>query len=429
MGRLAIKGGEVFRKEPYPSWPYFTDEETESVVEVVKSGKWWRFAYGEGVELKEKSFGEDRSKVVLFQEEFAKYQEAAFGLACANGTAAIEVVLKALGIGPGDEVIVPSYTYVGTATAVLQVNAIPVFADVDPDTYNIDPQRVREVITDRTKAIIPVHFSGQPADMDAILDIARENDLYVIEDAAHAHGARWREKKVGALGDAGTFSFQASKNMTSGEGGAILTNNRKLASLCDSYIWAGREVGRPWYEFHRLGWNYRLTEFQGAILRIQLKRLDEQIDKRNENAAYLTKELEKIEGLKPLKVDERVSRHSYHIYMVKYDEDVFGINKEIFMDALLAEGIAVFKGYTFPLYKNPMFLNKDFYPKGCPINCHHYGKDIDFAAYEAANPVSEKACSKEAVWFDQRMLLGDKKGMDDIIGAIKKIKDNLNELR
>lgn len=430
MGNLAIKGGTALRTKPFTSWPVFDETEVDSIVKVVRSGKWWRFAYGEGVEMTEKTSGDDRAQVVLFQEAFAKYQDAAYGLACANGTAALEIVLKALGIGPGDEVLVPAYTYIGSATCILQVNAIPVFVDIDPDTYNIDPDRIEEAITPRTRAIIPVHFSGQSADMDRILAIAKKHNLYVVEDAAHAHGSEWKGKRLGALGDAGTFSFQASKCITAGEGGAIVSNNKELAARCDSYIWAGREVGRPWYEFHRLGWNYRITEFQGAILRVQLGRLDSQIEKRNENVDYLTKRFEnEIEGLKLLKRDSRATRHSYHIVMAKYDPKVWGISKENFVDALSAEGIAVTTGYPFPLYKNPMFLNQDFYPKGCPINCSHYGHAIDFNSYEKLCPVSEKACSDEAVWFDQRMFLGTHEDMDDIVNAVLKVKSNMNELK
>lgn len=430
MANLAIKGGEKFRKTPFVSWPVHDQKEIEAVTKVIESGKWWRFAYGEGVELKEKASGDDRAQCVLFQEAFAAYQDAQYGLTCANGTAAIEIALKALGVGPGDEVIVPSYTYVGTATAVLTINAVPIFVDIDPDTYEMDPQRVIDAITDKTKCIIPVHFAGQPCDMDAIMAIAKKYNLTVLEDSAHAHGSEWKGQKVGAIGDIGTFSFQASKNMTSGEGGAIVTNDKELAKLCDSYIWAGREVGRPWYEFHRLGWNYRLTEMQAAVLRVQLSRLDDQITRRMENAAYLNEQIAKIDGLKPLKLDPRVTRHGWHIYMLKYDESVWGINKDTFMNALIAEGVDVFKGYIYPLYKNPMFLNQDFYPhSGCPVNCHYYGnKKIDYAAFEALNPVAEQAC-KEAVWFSQSMLLGTKQDMDDIVGAILKIKSNLNELK
>ena len=430
MGKLAINGGALLRTKPFISWPVFDETEVESISNVVRSGKWWRFAYGEGLELNEKTSGDDRAQVVLFQEEFAKYQDATYGLACANGTASMEIALKALGIGPGDEVIVPAYTYVASATCVLQVNAIPIFVDIDPDTYNINPDLIEAAITPQTRAIIPVHFSGQSADMDKILAIAKKHKLFVVEDAAHAHGSEWKGKRLGSLGDVGSFSFQASKCITAGEGGAIVSNNKELIQRCDSYIWAGREVGRPWYEFHRLGWNYRITEFQGAILRVQLTRLDSQIEKRTENVEYLKKRFEsEIECLKLLKLDPNATRHSYHIVMAKYNPKVLGVSKDIFVDALAAEGIAVAKGYSSPIYKNPMFINQDFYPKGCPVNCSHYGKTIDYAAFEESCPVSERACSDEAVWFDQRMFLGTKEDMDDIINAVLKVQSNVNELK
>ena len=429
MSKLAINGGSKFRRQPFIEWPVHDQKEVAAVTQVIESGKWWRFAYGEGVELREKTSGADRAQCVLFQEEFARYHEAKYGLACANGTAAIEIGLKALGIGPGDEVIVPSYTYVGTATAVLQVNAIPIFVDIDPRTYNMDPARVEEAITDRTRAIVPVHFAGQSVDMDALQAIARKHKLFVVEDAAHAHGSEWKGRKVGAIGDLGTFSFQASKTMTAGEGGAIVTNKVELARLCDSYIWAGREVGRPWYEFYRLGWNYRMTELQGAVLRVQLSRLEEQVERRMQNAAYLTQELAKIEGIEPLYVDPRTTKHGYYIYMLKFKPEVWGISKDLFMDALIAEGLEVFKGYIYPLYKNPMFLEQNFYPKGCPVTCQHYGKPIDYAAFEKLNPVSEKACKEEAVWFKLTVLMGDRSDIDDVVGAIKKVQANLNELK
>jgi dTDP-4-amino-4,6-dideoxygalactose transaminase len=251
-----------------------------------------------------------------------------------------------------------------------------------------------------------------------------------MEDAAHAHGSEWKGKRLGALGDVGSFSFQASKCITAGEGGAIVSNNKELLQRCDSYIWAGREVGRPWYEFHRLGWNYRITEFQGAILRAQLKRLDSQIELRTENVEYIKKRFEsEIECLKLLKRDSNATRHSYHLVMAKYNPEVLGVSKDVFVDALAAEGIAVVKGYSSPIYKNPMFINQDFYPKGCPINCCHYGKTIDYASFEASCPVSERACSSEAAWFDQRMFLGTKEDMDDIVNAILKVQNNVNELK
>ena len=428
MAKLAIKGGQKYREKPFTSWPVFDESEIEAVTDVTKSGKWWRFAYGKGIEWKEKSSGSDRSQNVLFQEEFAEYQFAKYCIACANGTAALEVSLKAIGVGPGDEVLVPSYTYVASATSVLQVNAVPIFVDIDPDTYNIDPNKILEAITKKTKAIMPVHFAGQSADMDRIMEIAEKYNLFVVEDAAHAHGSEWKNKRVGAIGDVGTFSFQASKNMTSGEGGAITTNNEKIAELCESYIVHGRETGRPWYEHYRLGWNYRLTEFQAAILRVQLSRLDDQIEKRNKNAAYLSKKIDEIDGLSSLKIDKRATRHAYHIYIFKFKPEIWGIKKEMFMNALEAEGIPVYRGYPEPIFMNPIFLKKEFYQKGCPLNCVNYKKNIEYGNFQNLNPVTQKVCKKEAIWIEHRALLGEQEDMDDIIGAIKKLQKNIEEL-
>lgn len=429
MGKLAINGGRPVREKQFPAWPVWDKREEQALLEVLHSGKWWRFAYGAGVELKEPAAG-DRSRVVEFQENFARFHETQFGIACANGTAAIEILLKALGVGPGDEVIVPAYTYVATATAVLQVNAVPIFVDIDPKTYNIDTKRAAEAITPQTRAIIPVHFAGQPADMDAILELAKKRGIFVVEDAAHAHGSEWKGRKIGALGAGGTFSFQSSKNMTAGEGGLIMTNDQNVSELCESFLWAGRQTGRPWYEHHRLGWNYRLTEFQAAILLQQLARLEDQNARRSENAAYLSNRLRAIPGIQPLDVDSRATRHSYHIYILRFSREAFGdIPRAKLLQALAAEGIPCMGGYSHPLYQNPMFLNKDFYPRGCPVSCGHYNKPIDYAQFEALCPVSERACASEAVWLEHRLLLGDKQDMDDIAGAFEKVHANAGELR
>lgn len=429
VGVLAINGGEKQVVKPYVEWPVLDEKEIEYITKVTKSGKWWRFAYGEGVELKEKTSGDDRAQVVLFQEEFAKYHDAKYALACANGSAAIEICLKALGIGPGDEVIVPPYTFISTATSVLHVNAVPIFVDIEPDTYNMDPNRIEEAITDKTKAIIPVHFAGQACDMDKIMAIAKKHGLYVIEDCAHAHGAEWKGRKVGSIGHAGTFSFQASKTMTSGEGGIITTNDKDFAIECDSLIWIGRKIGRPWYEFHRLGWNYRITEFQGAILRAQLTRLDEQVIKRTENADYLTAQLKDIEGIMMMRRDERATKHGYYMYMFRFDEKIWGISRDTFQEALMAEGVDVFKCYPTPIYNNPVFLEHNYYTKGCPLKCPHYDRDIDYAAFADKCPVAEKACREEAMWLNHRMFLGGREDMDGIVAAIKKIKAHAAELQ
>jgi dTDP-4-amino-4,6-dideoxygalactose transaminase len=426
MSRLGFFGGQPVRSEPFPAWPVFDAHEEEALLEVLRSGKWWRYSYGEGVELTEPEAGKPRSRVAEFQEAFARLQGARYGVACANGTGAIEVALKALGTGPGDEVIVPAYTFIATASAVLMVNAIPVFADIEPETFNIDPDSVERAVTPNTKGIIPVHFGGQAADMDGILAVARRHKLWVLEDAAHGHGGAWRDKGLGSIGEAGTFSFQASKNMTAGEGGLITTNSRDFAELCESYVWAGRKVGRPWYEHYRLGWNYRLTEFQGAILLQQLKRVEAQNAKRRLNSSYLNERLATIPGILPMSVRDYATKPTFHIYMFRFDQERFGISRDDFISALNREGIPCSGGYTHPLYKNPMFIRQDFYPHGCPFTCGHYAKAIDYAEFEALCPISEKAC-RDAVWIEHRVLLAERSDLEDIVRAVEKIYDNRHE--
>jgi len=409
MAKLALTGGEPVRKRPFPSWPVHGEEEKSALLEVLESGKWW---YGE--------------KVREFEERFAEFQDACFGITTVNGTAALQVALACAGVGAGDEVIVPPYTFVATATAVLQVNAIPVFCDVDRQTFNIDAQKIEGCITDKTKAIIPVHFAGLPCDMDGILDVARRHELTVIEDACHSWGTRWRGKGTGALGNAGAFSFQMSKNITSGEGGIILTDDEELADRCRSYTNCGRGKGSPWYYHHIVAGNYRMTEFQAALLLAQLGRLEPQVAKRAENARFLNERLAAVEGLFTVPEDERVDRRSYHLYCFRLDSAGFGsLSRDRFVEALGAEGIPCSGGYPHPLYKNPLFLQDGQGARACPFSCPFYGKRMDYSSVEC--PECEKLC-QEAVWFSQSVLLGSRADMEDIVTAIGKIRENVGEL-
>ncbi len=249
----------------------------------------------------------------------------------------------------------------------------------------------------------------------------------ILEDAAHAHGCEWKNRKAGSLGTWGSFSFQASKNMTSGEGGIITTNDRALAVQCDSLLWAGRKVGRPWYEFHRLGWNYRITEFQAAILRVQLRRLDEQVAHRDRMGTLLADKLSKIEGIRPCRRDPRVTRHGYHIFMLSLDEARLGMKRETFLTALAAEGVPASGGYSFPLYANPMFVEKRFINGSFPLGTT-YHTDIDYSSFAAKCPAAEKACRGEAVWLAQNLLLGGEEDVEDIAAAVRKVVENRREL-
>lgn len=427
MGKLALTGGQPLRTSPFPAWPVWDDREIEAVTGVVQSGKWFRFAYATGVELNEPTSG-PMSKAVEFAHKFAAFHGAKYGVCTANGTGSLEMLFKAIGLRPGEEVIVPAYTYVASATAVLHAQGVPVFVDVEPDTYLMDMDKVEAAITERTRAIEPVHFGGQAVDMDRLMAIAQKHNLKVIEDDAHAHGSEWRGQKLGGLGTAGSFSFQLSKNMTAGEGGIIITNDFDIAELCESYLWSGRKKGRPWYEFHRLGWNYRITEFQAALLLVQLTRLEEQNARRMENARYLAQLLGEIDGLQTQRWDERANKHSWHIFMIRYDPERFdGVPRARFLEALSAEGIPCFTGYTFPLYANPMFVNKDFLSHGAPVSPIY--QDIDFTAYKEKCPVTERACYRESIWLEHRLLLGTRQDMEDIAAGFRKVKENLAELK
>lgn len=420
MSNLASFGGTPVRVKPWPAWPVFDGDEERRLIDVLKSGRWWALSFSEGAHVAQPGASvDDRSRVTEFEERFAEVQGSPYAIACSTGTAALEVALKALGVGAGDEVIVPPYTFVATATAPLLLGAIPIFCDIDPDTYNLDPQKLEAAITPRTKAVIPVHFAGMAADMQSILSVARKHGLAVIEDAAHAHGAKWNDQGLGCIGDAGTFSFQASKNMTAGEGGLITVRDRAIAALCESYVWAGREQGHEWYEHFRLGWNYRLTEFQAALLQAQLQRLPEQTGRRMENARYLNQALEGIPGIAPLSWPSYATVHAFHIYILRFREKEFGISRESFLKALNKEGVPCFGGYAHPLYKNELFLGKNFDAPGSR-SASHPAEAIDYRQFESLCVNTERAC-REAIWFEHRLLLSDRSGMDDIARAIRKI--------
>jgi len=402
--RLAVDGGSSVRDvqtRPWPQWPVWDETEERALLDVLHSGQWW-------------AVGGDR--VPEFEEKFARFHDAKHAVAVTNGTAALEVVLRALGIGCGDEVIVPPYTFIATASSVLSASATPVFVDIEPDTLNIDPTKIEAAITPRTKAIIPVHIAGRPADMDGVIEVARKHGLRVIEDAAQAHAAEWKGRKVGAIGDVGTFSFQASKNLNAGEGGVIITNDDEVGDRVWSVHNVGRAKGGRWYEHPILGGNFRMTEWQAAILLAQMTRLPEQAVKRSESADYLNARLAHIPGITTLPCDPRVTRHAYHLFVFRYDPAKFGgRSREQFLEALNAEGVEASSGYV-PLYKEIVFRNKT---AGTGAWCQA-GRRIDYAAYADQCPVCEQV-SEDAVWIMQHILLGTQRDMDDIADAVEKI--------
>lgn len=428
MSQLAIQGGIPAHQTGWPAWPSYSQLEEDAILRVLRSGEWWKNSMGESI-LSADTGEQPKSAVGNFALSFSRFHGSKYGICAANGTVALEVALRAAGIEAGDEVIVPPYTFIATASAPLLIGAVPVFADIEPDTCNIDPEKIKAAITGRTKAIIPVHFGGLPANMDAILKIAREYGLSVIEDCAHAHGGSYKGKKCGSIGDLGAFSFQGSKNITAGEGGIIITDRREYAQLSESYIWGGRTLDSSWYGHVNLGSNLRMTEFQGAILSAQLQRLPEWFATRSRNAKALNDCLALIRGVKPMASPPAGSENSYHLFLFRYFPAEFGgLPKQKFVEVLQAEGIPAMVGYEFPLYKNRLFTERHFWGKGYPFVPGIYDRKIDYLQFEELCPVSEHACLTEIVWLPQNCLLSDEAAILDIAHAIEKIQAHYPEL-
>lgn len=404
--QLALFGGAPVRKKPFAAWPVFGKADEVRLLRALKSGKWGRL-HG--------------SEVAEFEKRFARLHGCNHGVAVVNGTVSLRLALIAAGIEAEDEVIVPPYTFFSTASAVIEANAVPVFADIDLNTFNIDPVAIEAAIRPRTRAIIPVHFAGQPAQMKAIMEIAKRRGLTVIEDAAHAHAAMYRGRPAGSLGHVGSFSFQSSKNLTCGEGGIITTNDDELAGICRSMHNCGRIPNGVWYEHHMISGNYRLGEFQGSVLNTQLDRLEKQTTTRDRNGQYLSARLKQIPGIHPQRRTAECTRHSYHLFMLRLEKAQFGAPRAAVLQALRAEGIPCSAGYGFPLPRQPMFQNKAFGPY-LPTARHR----LDYARTRCPN--TDLICHEQGVWLEQSLFLGTRKDVDDIASAFEKVHENRDAL-
>jgi perosamine synthetase len=408
----AVLGGAPVRRDPFPQWPIWGADDEQGLLAVLRSGRWGR---GGG------------EQVARFESAYATLTGAKHCLATANGTSALIAALAALDVGPGDEVIVPPYTFVATINVVLLRHALPVFVDSDPETFQIDARKIAAAITPRTRVIVPVHLGGSAADLDTILAAAQARDVPVLEDACQAHLAEWKGRKVGTFGRAGAFSFQASKNLNSGEGGALLTDDAAFVETCYTFHNNSRtrqNTGGAAFTYRGAGANLRLTEFQAAILLAQMSRLEAQAKTRSQNGAYLTSLLKEIPGITPARMYEGCTRNAYHLYMWRYDANQFaGLSRDGFLKALRAEGIPASGGYT-PLNKEP-FLAETLASRG-------YQRIYDAATLRDwqernACPHNDRLCS-EAIWLTQNMLLGPRGDMDQIAGAVRKIQTHASRL-
>ncbi len=414
-GTPALLGGTPVRTKGWPDWPIWIPETDEPLLlKVMRSGVWSRAAV-----------------VTEFEQKWAEAIGTKRCLAVVNGTNAISASLINLGIGGGDEVIVPPYTFIATVVAVMQSGAMPIFVDTDPETFQIDADKIEAKITPRTRAIVPVHILGLPADMEKIMAIAKKHNLLVVEDACQGWLAEINHKKVGSFGNAGCFSFQNSKNIPIGEGGAITSDDDEFMDRCYSYHNYGNPYGTMVGAIGSgtviAGTKLRMAEYQAAIGLAQLKRLDEQTTKRNENAAYLQSQLKKIPGILPYKLYKNVTRAAFHLFPFRYKKEEFeGLPLNGFLKALKAEGISSSGGYS-PLNKMP-YLENGFKTKN--FQKMYPPEMLDYKKYAERNecPVNDKLC-EEAVWFSQSMLLAEKPDMDDIATAIIKIHANAGKLK
>ena len=408
--KLAALGGSSVRSKPFIKWPYVDDNVVNSVVDTTKSGIWCRIQSKTGT-------------VPSFEKKFAELMEAKYSVCVGYGTAAIHTSLEALGVGLGDEVITSPYTDPGTIAAILSCRALPVCADLDRESYQIDPADVERRITSNTKVLIPVHIMGTPSDLDRILAIAKKHNLLVVEDACQAHFAEHKGKKMGNFGSLGCFSFQTSKTVASGEGGAIIGNDEELMDKCYTVQNHGTSRrGRT----ERNGPKYRMNEFQGAVLMGQIEGARARYETRNENANYLKKKLKGFPGLVPQKLYDPSDTASFYLFAMSYHKEYFNnADRSQFFKAIRAEGIPLGGYIPNGLHKEPWvdyILNQKVYQKMYSAQRLRQFKE------EMQCPVCDKVCDEMAMLWSSGPLTGSKEDMDDIINAIMKVYENKDQL-
>ena len=406
----AILGGKPVRTKGFPDWPAIQPSDDAAWLKVMHDKNWCSLN------------GDVASN---FEKAFAKRNQSPHCVAVANGTNALYSSLQAAGVGPGDEVLIPPYTFVATLNAVMLHYALPVFVDTDFASHQMDPAKIEERITERTKAVIPVHIGGNPADLDGILAVAKKHNLPVIEDACQAHFAEWRGKQVGSWGDAGCFSFQVTKILPSGEGGAVLANDEKMADGVRAFYNNGRSPNSKYGRgYIQNGSNLRMTEFQAQLLLLGLERIEEQLQRREQNAAYLGELMREIPGVEPARLNDGVTRCAYYLYMFKVDpSQLHGLSRNRFVEALNQEGISCSTGYA-PLNKLD-FIQKEL---GSRFYQKLYPQDV-LKNYAQANecPENDRLCDV-GCWLYHEQLSGSREDTEQIAYAMRKIAQNSEAL-
>jgi dTDP-4-amino-4,6-dideoxygalactose transaminase len=397
----------------FSGWPIYDQTEEKALLNVLRSNKWGRL---------------NGSTTAKFETEYAKIHGTTHSLAVSSGTSALYTMLGALDVGPGDEVILPVYTFVASYNVVVLNYALPILIDTDIETFQIDTKKMEKAITSQTRVLMPVHIGGSPADLDTILSIGKKHNIPVIEDACQAHLAEWKGKKVGSFGLGGAFSFQSSKNLNCAEGGAITSNSKEFIEQCYTFHNQGQGGTGTSYGTGSgtRGTNLRLTEFQAGLLLAQMARLEQQAKKRSENADYLTKLFNEIPGITPAKLYKGTTNSAYHLYMFRYDQSEFaGLSRERFIEALSAEGIPCSTGYEQ--------MNSSEYVQGLAKNRHYlkiYGEKRMKEWLECNQcPQNDKLTKEQSLWFTQTMLLGSRFDMEKIADSVRRIQKHAKELK
>ena len=408
----ALLGGTRTFEGRFPSWPIYDRTEEQALIEVLRSDKWGRL---------------DGDVTAKFEAEFAKYMGMKHALGTSGGTTALSSMLGALEVGPGDEVIIPAYTFVATYNVVVLNYALPIIVDTDIESFQIDVKKMERAITKATKVLMPVHMGGIPADLDKIVAMGQKHNIPIIEDACQAPGSEWRGKKVGSWGIGGAFSFQSSKNLNCAEGGAVTTNNSEFYKACYAFHHQGQTENAAGFgtgEGTR-GANFRMTEWQSRMLLAQMTRLKEQDTRRTENATYLSSLLKDIKGITPAKPYAASTNVSYHLFMYRYDQRQFaGMSRARFIEALRAEGVSTNTGYgrldrdpyVTALAKNPYYLKV-------------YGEKAMKDWLESLKCPQNVKLTDEALWLGQSILLGSRQDMEKIAEAMQKIQKHAKDLK
>lgn len=407
--KLALHGGTPVRDAPWAPWPEYGEPEREALTRVLESRSWG-------------GFPSPNTEAAAFAGEFAAYVGTRHAALCANGTFSLTLALQAARVSPGAEVVTTAYSFVGTPGAIVAAGCIPVFVDIDAESYCIDPAQVEAAITERTEALMPVHLACSMADLDRLEEIAQRRGLLLIEDCAHAHGARWRDRGAGSVGQLGSFSMQSTKLLTAGEGGAVTTRDDVFAQRLHSLVNCGRkEPGYRDFPEQMLGHNLRMTEWQAAILRCQLERLPEQHERRALRTAQFERALAGLPGFEPLPCDPRVTRRTTYQFIVRHrPEALGGVTRDALLRALHAEGVPASGRFYVPLNEDPLFSSD---PHTNPAA--RAGADWSTQRF----PVTRRAAYDEAIWLPHELFLGSETDVDDLVAAFAKLADGADALR